>query len=103
MPHSSSKKKRGLITTSPVEPVIREVRKKRVILAADLAKVYGVTAKRLNEQVKRNVERFPDDFMFQLTEEEARSLQGQHVRQTTHYCAFAAVASFVSFSPESDM
>jgi uncharacterized iron-regulated protein len=75
MPHSSSKKKRGLITTSPVEPVIREVRKKRVILAADLAKVYGVTAKRLNEQVKRNVERFPDDFMFQLTEEEARSLQ----------------------------
>jgi phage regulator Rha-like protein len=55
--------------------VIREVRKKRVILAPDLAKVYGVTAKRLNEQVRRNIERFPDDFMFQLTEEETRELQ----------------------------
>jgi len=73
MPRSSSKNKRGLITTSAVEPVICEVRNKRVILAADLARVYGVTAKRLNEQVKRNVERFSDDFMFQLTEEEART------------------------------
>ena len=75
MPRSPSKKKHGLITTGPIEPVIREFRRKRVILAADLARVYGVTAKRLNEQVKRNVERFPDDFMFQLTEEEAGSLQ----------------------------
>lgn len=75
MPHSSSRKKRGLTIASSVEPVIREVRKKRVILAPDLAKVYGVTAKRLNEQVKRNIERFPDDFMFQLTEEETRELQ----------------------------
>ena len=75
MPHSSSKKKRGLITTGPVKPVIREVGRKKVILAADLARVYGVTAKRLNEQVRRNVDRFPDDFMFRLTEEEARTLQ----------------------------
>ena len=75
MPRSPSKRKHGLITTGPIEPVIREFRRKRVILAADLARVYGVTAKRVNEQVKRNVERFPDDFMFQLTEEEAGSLQ----------------------------
>jgi len=42
----------------------------KVILDADLAKLYGVTTKRLNQQVKRNRERFPEDFMFQLTTEE---------------------------------
>jgi phage regulator Rha-like protein len=82
MPQTLSRTKRGLITISP-EPMICEVRKKRVILAADLAKVYGVTAKRLNEQVKRNVERFPDDFMFQLTEEEARALQALRSQNAT--------------------
>ncbi len=41
-----------------------------MILDTDLAKLYGVTTKRLNEQVKRNRERFPEDFMFQLTPEE---------------------------------
>jgi phage regulator Rha-like protein len=79
----SSKKKRGLVASGRVEPVIREVRRKRVILAADLAQVYGVTAKRLNEQVKRNIERFPDDFMFQLTHEETQSLQGSRSQVAT--------------------
>jgi len=46
------------------------LRSQRVMLDADLADLYGVTTKRLNEQVKRNVERFPDDFMFQLNTEE---------------------------------
>jgi phage regulator Rha-like protein len=55
--------------------MIRQVRGTRVVLAADLAKVYGVTVKRLNEQVKRNIERFPEDFMFRLTEQEALLLQ----------------------------
>ena len=41
----------------------------------NLAKVYGVSTKRLNEQIKRNRERFPEDFMFQLTIEEARAIQ----------------------------
>lgn len=45
---------------------ILALRGQRVMLDADLAELYGVTTKRLNEQVKRNVERFPDDFMFQL-------------------------------------
>ncbi len=66
-----------------VEPEIREVRKKKVILAADLAGVYGVTTKRLNEQVRRNLERFPADFVFQLTEVEARSLQGSRSQIAT--------------------
>ena len=42
----------------------------KVLLDSDLASLYGVTTKRLNEQVKRNIERFPADFMFQLDAEE---------------------------------
>jgi hypothetical protein len=60
-----------------VEPLIREIRGEKVILDADLARLYGVTTKRLNEQVKRNQERFPDDFMFQLTTEESDALRSQ--------------------------
>ncbi len=46
------------------------IRSKKVMIDKDLAALYGVPAKRLNEQVKRNIKRFPEDFMFQLTEEE---------------------------------
>jgi len=61
----------------PVESLIRVIRGQRVILDADLARVYGVTTKRLNEAVKRNRERFPSDFMFQLTAEEVAHLRSQ--------------------------
>ena len=47
------------------------------MLDRDLARLYGVETKRLNEQVKRNIERFPEDFMFQLTREEAESSRSQ--------------------------
>jgi len=50
------------------------VRGQRVILDADLAAIYGVTAKRLNEQVKRNARRFPADFLFRLNPREAAEL-----------------------------
>ena len=53
-----------------IEPLILVLRGKRVILDADLARLYGVTTKRLNEQVHRNESRFPQDFVFRLTEEE---------------------------------
>jgi len=43
------------------------LRGKKVMLDRDLTKLYGVKVKRLNEQVKRNIKRFPDDFMFQVT------------------------------------
>jgi phage regulator Rha-like protein len=56
---------------------IRILRGERVLIDADLAALYGVPTKRLNEQVKRNQERFPADFMFQLTEKEATSLRSQ--------------------------
>ncbi|OHC64812.1 MAG: hypothetical protein A2045_00535 [Rhodocyclales bacterium GWA2_65_20] len=49
---------------------IVQLRGQRVMLDTDLAELYGVTTKRLNEQVKRNIERFPEDFMFQLNAEE---------------------------------
>lgn len=61
------------LTTIPVERVERAIlliRGEKVILDTDLAALYGVPTKRLNEQVKRNKGRFPDDFMFQLTDAE---------------------------------
>jgi len=65
-------KKKNNVTTSVVsiEQLILEIRGQKVMLDADLAKLYGVTTKRLNEQVKRNKERFPEDFMFKLNKEE---------------------------------
>lgn len=71
------KKSKALAVLEPVESLIRELRGERVILDADLARVYGVPTKRLNEQVRRNAERFPPDFMFRLTETEADSLRSQ--------------------------
>ena len=54
-----------------IESLIRTIRGQQVMLDSDLAMLYGVETKRLNEQVKRNINRFPTDFMFQLTKEEA--------------------------------
>jgi hypothetical protein len=59
-----------LMPTERIEQSILSIRGQRVILDSDLATLYGVTAKRLNEQVRRNTTRFPSDFMFQLTGEE---------------------------------
>ena len=53
-----------------IEPLILTLRGQRVILDSDLAEIYGVQTKVLNQAVKRNSERFPDDFMFRLSEEE---------------------------------
>jgi hypothetical protein len=59
-----------LVPAELVERTILLVRGQKVILDADLAKLYGVTTKRLNQQVKRNSDRFPEDFMFRLTQKE---------------------------------
>ena len=56
---------------------IHTVRGKQVMLDKDLAELYGVEVKRLNESVKRNIKRFPDDFMFQLQQEEWEILKSQ--------------------------
>jgi len=67
----------GLIPAERVERAILVLRGHKVIIDKALAELYGVTTKRLNEQVKRNAERFPPDFSFQLTEDEANSLRSQ--------------------------
>ena len=59
-----------LVPQEIIENKILLVRGKKVMLDRDLAKLYGVKTKGLNQAVKRNIERFPDDFMFQLTKDE---------------------------------
>lgn len=66
-----------MVSAARIGRVILRLRGHNVMLDGDLAQIYGVTTKRLNEQVKRNRERFPEDFMFQLTAEEIRVLRSQ--------------------------
>jgi len=60
-----------------LEQKIYQVRGQKVMLDSDLAELYGVENRRLNEQVTRNIERFPEDFMFQLTIDEAKNVMSQ--------------------------
>ena len=65
---------------APVEHIVRSIlilRGYRAILDAELAALYGVSTKRFNEQIRRNLDRFPADFMFQLTAEEYAALRSQ--------------------------
>ncbi len=57
-----------------IQSLIYVIRGQKVMIDRDLAELYGVPTKRLNEAVKRNIERFPDDFMFQLTDSEQKEL-----------------------------
>jgi len=63
------------LSTQNILPLIHTIRGQRVILASDLANLYGVETRKLNQQIKRNLERFPSDFMFQLTAEELDALK----------------------------
>jgi len=65
------------IPAERIEKAIFLIRGHKVMLDADLAELYGVTTKRLNEQVRRNLSRFPADFMFQLDGQEASALRSQ--------------------------
>ncbi len=71
--------KRGTLAKAEyrIEHLIHLIRGQRVILDTDLARIYGIPTFRLNEAVKRNQDRFPADFMFQLTGEEAMALTSQ--------------------------
>jgi len=57
--------------------IIVTIRGERVIIDSDLAAIYGVETRRLNEQIRRNIDKFPEDFMFQLTKEEYDNLKSQ--------------------------
>jgi ORF6N domain len=77
---SSSRK----IDKYSVESAIYLIRGYRVMLDSDLASIYGVTTKRLNEQVRRNHSRFPEDFAFQLTPKEFTNLRSQIATSSLH-------------------
>lgn len=68
------------LTLLPEKTIINKIfviRGEKVMIDSDLAELYGVETRRLNEQVKRNINRFPEDFMFQLTDEEFENLISQ--------------------------
>jgi hypothetical protein len=73
----NAKHSHDIVLVDRIEPRILVVRGERVMLDADLASLYGVATKRLNEQVKRNLDRFPADFLFHLTAEEAKAVRSQ--------------------------
>jgi hypothetical protein len=74
-----------MVLLKPIEPRILNLRGLRVILDSELAELYGVQVKRLNEQVKRNAERFPHDFMFQLSPIEHKNLRSQFATSRSHH------------------
>jgi hypothetical protein len=73
----AKKQRSELALVDRIEPCILLVRGQRVMLDADLAELYGATTKAFNQAVKRNLERFPADFMFQLNTEEAEAMRSQ--------------------------
>jgi hypothetical protein len=71
------KKSQELVPENQILKIILIIRGEKVILDSDLAALYGVETRRLNEQVRRNIDKFPEDFMFQLTQEEFANLKSQ--------------------------
>jgi hypothetical protein len=74
---------RAIVPIGQIEQRILLIRGQRVMLDADLAKLYGVETRVLNQAVRRNPDRFPEDFMFRLTEAETKSLRSQFVISNT--------------------
>ena len=96
--------KERVLNPTAIESLIYEVRGQKVMLDRDLAKMYGVETKVLNQAVKRNMKRFPEDFMFQLTTEEClrsqivtlNTKQGQHLKYMPHAFTEQGVAMLSS-------
>lgn len=93
-----------LLTQISIESLIYEIRGQKVMLDRDLAKLYGVETKVLNQAVKRNIKRFPEDFMFQLTYDEClrsqivtlNTKQGHHLKYLPHVFTEQGVAMLSS-------
>ena len=77
------KKELLIIDSKTVQNLVYTIRGQQVMLDSDLAELYGYEVKRLNEQVKRNINRFPEDFMFQLTMEEVEFVKSQFATSRT--------------------
>lgn len=75
----AKEKEKPVVPEEVVISKIYYIRGYKVMLDEDLAELYQVPTRQLNQQIKRNIERFPEDFMFQLTEEEFRNLKSQNV------------------------
>jgi len=87
----------------PIESIAAGIvllRGRKVILDSDLARLYGVTTKRLNEQVRRNLDRFPDDFAFQVTQEEIESLRLQNATSNEDPNLRSQIATSSGSEPE---
>ncbi|WP_297099225.1 ORF6N domain-containing protein [uncultured Draconibacterium sp.] len=74
---SENKQESSMLPDEIIMNKIYFIREQKVMLDSDLAELYGVETRRLNEQVKRNISRFPEDFMFQLSEFEFENLKSQ--------------------------
>ena len=75
----------ALVLAKKVDSTILFLRGQKVILDVDLAELYGVSIKRLNEQVKRNIRRFPSDFLFRLTRSEYSNLRSQFATSSSDH------------------
>ena len=87
-----------------IQNKIYEIRGQRVMLDFDLAAMYGVETRALNQSVKRNIERFPEDFMFQLTKGEFEILTNQEMKSqemdsdmSVFFCGFKLVITNCDF------
>jgi hypothetical protein len=76
---------KAIIPIEVIERKIYLIRREKVMLDSDLAELYGVTTKRLNEQVRRNPNRFPQDFMFQLSDKEVMNLRSQFATSSSQH------------------
>jgi hypothetical protein len=74
-----------LIATDEITQMVRVIRGQRVMLDFDLARLYGVPTSALNQAVRRNAERFPEDFSYQLTRQEVTNLMSQNVISSSGY------------------
>ena len=68
-----------LLTVESIRNYVYTIRGQQVMLDSDLSDIYGYELKAMNQQVKRNIERFPEDFMFQLTKDEVELVKSQFV------------------------
>ena len=84
-----------LITTDDIRSKVYIIRGQQVMLDKDLAEIYGYEVKKLNQQVKRNIERFPEDFMFRLSNSEIDSVRSQIV--TSKMCILPLSVESESF------
>lgn len=85
-----------LINNSEIEAKIYTIRDTKVMIDSDLAKLYKVETKVLNQAVKRNIDRFPFDFMFQLSDEEEKSLRGKHKKYNSYVFTEQGIAMLSS-------